>query len=315
MPKLFRFVFRRSSPAPCSLGGGFVFRLILHAQRSAFILLFAVACASAPLAPSATPAPPTSASDNPTAGAARRLTQQAATAVAASLTQRAAATQTALAAARVTAAAQTQAAVQAAATGQAVQSAKGVWPQRLVESFADNHLGWPLGLTADHSLSVTSSIDASRYRWLTHVANGNSYFNLAPSQAPVFTDLYAQVTLRFVSGNDDGESAYGLVFRLLKNDYGFFGVLKSGRIRILEVHDSGIYHLDESDLPAAAVVGAPLRLAVIAVGPDFDFLVNDQLVGQMNADLKPGQIGLGIDALAKAGEAQVDFSDFQVNAP
>ncbi len=305
MPKLFRWVFR----------------FILH--TSAFILL--VSCASVPfsLPLTATPVPPpTSASDNPTAGAARRLTQQAATAVAAALTQsalgvtqRAAATQTALAAARVTAAAQTQAAVRAAATGQAVLSAKGVWPQRLVESFADNHLGWPLGLTADHSLSVTSSIDTNRYHWLTHVASGNSYFNLAPDKGPVFTDFYAQVSLRFGAGNDDGGSAYGLVFRLLKNDYGFFGVLKSGRFRILEVHDSGVYQLDESDLPAAAVAGAPVRLAVIAVGPDFDFLVNDQLVGQMNADLKPGQIGLGIDALTKSGEAQVDFSDFQVNAP
>ena len=296
-----------------------VFRFILH--TSAFILL--ISCAAAPLAPSATPAPPpTSASDNPTAGAARRLTQQAATAVAATLTQRAldvteraAATQTAQAAARVTAAAQTQAAVQAAATGQAVLAAKGLWPQRLLESFADNHLGWPLGLTADHSLSVTSSIDAGRYHWVTHVTNGNSYFNLAPSQAPVFTDFFAQVTLRFVAGNDNGESAYGLVFRLLKSDYGFFGVAKSGRYRILEVHDSGVYQLDESDLSAAAVVGAPVRLAVIAVGPDFDFLVNDQLVGQMNADFTPGQIGLGIDALTKSGDAQVDFSDFQVNAP
>ena len=35
----------------------------------------------------------------------------------------------------------------------------------------------------------------------------------------------------------------------------------------------------------------------------------------MNADLNPGQIGLGIGALTKSGEAQVDFSDFQVNAP
>ena len=32
------------------------------------------------------------------------------------------------------------------ATGQAVLAAKGVWPQKLVESFADNRLGWPLVL-------------------------------------------------------------------------------------------------------------------------------------------------------------------------
>jgi len=295
-----------------------LFFLVL--RLSSFVLL--AACAAVPLGatPTARPAP-TSPSDNPTAGAARRSTQVAATQIQQALgtrvagaTQRAAATLTAQAADRATLVAATQQAIAAAATGQAVLAAKGAWPQKLVEGFADNHLGWPLGLTADHSLSVTSSIDSPRYHWVTRVTNGNSYFNLVPAQGPVFGTFYAQVTLRFGAGNDDGESAYGLAFRRVKDDYGYFGITKSGRSRILEVHGSGIYQEDESDL-SAFDASAPARLAVIAVGPDFDFLVNDQLVGQMNADLDSGEIGLGIDALTHAGEAQVDFSDFQANAP
>ena len=287
-------------------------------------MAFASACASSPLSvpPTLTPAA-TSPSDNPTAGANRRATQQAqatrssaATATRLAATVQAAASQTALAGAQLTQSAQTQEAVHAAATGQAVLAAKGAWPQRLLESFADNQLGWPTGLTADHSLSVTSTIAAGRYQWVTRVVNGNSYFNLVPDKGPVLSDFFAQVTVQFGQGNDDGQSAYGLAFRHVKDDYGYFGVLKSGSFRILEVHDTGVYQLVQSDSAAFdARPGATNRLGVVGVGPDFVFLINDQAVGQLSADLAPGQIGLGIDALAKADTAQVDFSELQINAP
>jgi hypothetical protein len=61
--------------------------------------------------------------------------------------------------------------------------------------------------------------------------------------------------------------------------------------------------------------GALNRLAAIGVGPDFVFLINDQVVGQMNADIAPGQIGLGVDTLSSSPQAIVEFSDFQINAP
>ena len=113
-----------------------------------------------------------------------------------------------------------------------------------------------------------------------------------------------------------GQSAYGLAFRHIKDDYGFFGVLKSGGFRILEVHHTGVYQLVQSDSAAFdARPGAANRIGVAGVGPDFVFLINDQVVGQISADLTPGQIGLGIDALAKADTAQVDFSELQINAP
>jgi hypothetical protein len=64
--------------------------------------------------------------------------------------QAALASETALAAAKATQTAQAQAAatatVAARATGQDVLAAKSAWPQRLLESFAGNQLGWPIGL-------------------------------------------------------------------------------------------------------------------------------------------------------------------------
>ena len=293
--------------------------------NSAFfsLLLLACACASAPAAVPATALPPTSASDNPTAGTARRATQSAAATVAAlataaqqTATYQAAATQTEQAQAKITQTAQAAATVAALATGQSVLAAKAAWPQRLLDPFTDNHLGWPLGLTADHSLSVTTTLADGRYHWLTRVVSGNSYFNLVPTQGPVLTAFFAQVTVVLGPGNDSSQSAYGLAFRHVQDNYGFFGVLKSGGIRFLEVRHTGVYQEVQSSSAAfQAQPGAANRLGVVGLGPDFVFLLNDQVVGLMTADLAPGQLGLGIDTLARADEAQVDFSDFHVNAP
>ena len=239
-----------------------------------------------------------------------------ATAAVLTATQQAAMTQTAQAAAQATQTAQAVASAAAQATGQAMLAAKDAWPQRLLDTFADNQLGWPTGLTADHSLSVTATIADGHYHWLTRVVNGNSYFNLVPSQGPVLTDFFAQVSVTFGAGNDDGQSAYGLAFRHAKDDYGFFGVLKDGGFRLLEVHNTGVYQLIESNSTAFNTSpGAVNRLGVVGVGSDFVFLLNDQQVGQMSALFDPGQIGLGIDTLARAGEARVDFSQFQINTP
>jgi hypothetical protein len=82
------------------------------------------------------------------------------------------------------------------------------------------------------------------------------------------------------------------------------------------VHDTGIYQLWISDSRAIDTrPGAANRIAVISVGPDFLFLINDQVVAQMNTEIAPGQIGLGVDTMGSSPEVIVEFSDFQINAP
>lgn len=274
--------------------------------------------ASMPIASNATP----TSEDNPTAGAIVRSTNQAR----ATLNSQSTATKQAALDATATQVAQnaTQTAeAKASATAEAIARATSVaiaktqivLPELLRDSFKDNHLGWPVGITQDHSLSVNSLIADGSYQWTVVVKNGNSYFNLVPQKGPSMADFYAGVTIQFAQGNDDGQSAYGLVFRHVKDDYGFFGIEKSGQFRILEVHDTGVFQLLESNSPVIDTLpGHVNRIAVAAVGSDFVFLVNDQIVGHMSADIAAGQVGLGVDALAKASEARVTFSDFEIRA-
>jgi hypothetical protein len=286
----------------------------------ALVLVVNASCSASPVsspARTATPSPGRVAqADNPTAGASVRSTREAqatknaqATMTAAQATLEARSTDVAFKAT------QTAQAVTARATGEAVVAAKSGWPKLLSELFKDNHLGWPVGVKKDHSLSVTSQVADGSYQWTTVVKNGNSYFNLIPEKGPLLTDFYAKVAVQFGSGYDD-QSAYGITFRNVKDDYGFFGISKSGSFRILEVHDTGIYHLDqESSSEIDTGTGHTNQIAIVAVGPDFAFLINDQVVGEMSADLDPGKIGLGVDTLSSEPESQVAFSAFEIYAP
>ena len=177
-------------------------------------------------------------------------------------------------------------------------------------------MGWPLGLKQDHSLAVTSTIEAGHYHWVVNVVNGNSYFNLIPTNGPSLDKFQAAVNVQFVQGNDDGQSAYGLTFRHVEDDYGFFGILKSGDFLALEVHHTGIYQSIGGNNPAIVTrPGYINRLEVVGIGSDFVFLINGQQVAQMTADIDPGQIGLGVDSARRASEARVEFTDFEVHAP
>jgi hypothetical protein len=287
----------------------------------ALLFLFTFGCAAQPSATrSPTAAPPTSASDNPTAGAIARATRQAQATRNSQATQAPLASQTAAAAAKATQTANAQAAATstaaAQATLQAIYAAEHTWPQRLHEPFNDNQLGWPTGLTQDQYLAVTSTVAGGRYRWLAAIASSGAYTNLVPAKGPLLGDFYAAVTVQFVQGNDDGQSAYGLAFRLVNEDFGFFGIQKSGSFLVLEVHQSNIdQQLDSGTSAINTGPGATNQISVVGIGSDFVFLINDQEVSEMSANISPGQIGLGVEAFAGAKEAQVDFSAFEVRAP
>ena len=285
----------------------------------AWITLLIIGCSTATAVPSATPI----SVDNPTTGAIVRATrivqatENAKSTAEAQETLDASATQVADYATQTEQAHRDATATAVAlATREAILAAQVSWPNTLRESFEDNHLDWPIDITKDNSLTVDSQIVANRYQWTVEVFDGNSYFNLVPSKSPIFSDFYAAVTIQFTQGSEDGMVAYGLTFRHVEDDYGFFGITRNGLFRVLEVHGTGIYQLWMSDSSAINTLpGGSNRLAAIGVGPDFVFLINDQVVGQMNADIAPGQIGLGVDTLQSSPQAIVEFSDFQINAP
>jgi hypothetical protein len=288
---------------------------ILRRGPLAALLVFIAGCAPAVVTPATTPALPPD--DNPTTGAIARSTRQAQATVTRQAQLSEEATQAAVQATQ-TAEARTAATATAAvrATVQAIVTEKAAWPLIIDEDFANNKLSWPIGLKQDHSLAVTSTVEDGRYQWVVKVDNGNSYFNLVPTHSPVITDFVAAVNVTFESDPTVDLVAYGLTFRHVEDDYGFFGITPAGLWQALEVHHTGIY---QRQLVSSEWIdtrpGKSNRLEVIGRGSDFVFFINGQQVGTLSAEIEPGQIGLGVDALQSAETTEVGFTDFEVHAP
>jgi hypothetical protein len=278
-------------------------------------ILAACATAAPALTPTATSALPSD--DNPTTGAIARSTRQAQATITAQAQLIEAATQVAgQATGTAEARANATATAAARATVQAIVTEQAAWPLIIQEDFVDNQLSWPIGLKQDHSLAVTSTLEAGRYRWVAKVDNGNSYFNLVPTNSPVMSDFAAAVDVTFESDPTVDLVAYGLTFRHVEDDYGFFGITPAGMWQALEVHHTGIY---QRQLVSSEWIdtrpGQPNRLEVIGRGSDFVFLINGQQIGTLSAEIDPGQIGLGVDALQSADTTAVEFTEFEVHAP
>jgi len=226
-----------------------------------------------------------------------------------------------------TATAETRAVQKVAATAEAQAMAQSIlatqapWSPLWVESFADNRRGWPAGIQQDEFIAVTAVITDGKYLWTVNPKKGNSYWNLLPTGDKALADFSAAVNLRFIRGSDDGALssaayAYGLVFRHVNDDYGFFGLQNNGKFRVLIVYHTGIYQDITQSAPAIHTQpGQANRIAIRAIGSNFIFLINDQVVWQLTEDMAPGEIGLGVDVRSKQGEAQVEFTDLQVHAP
>jgi len=259
-----------------------------------------------------------------TARAATQATQQAnrdaqSTATSQNATATAEAQATAQAIQKVTTTAKAQ------GDGGAVLSAsilatQAPWPPLFVESFTDNRHGWPTGIQQDESILITTTITNGKYLCTLNPKHGNSYWNLLPTGGKALTDFSAAVSLRFIRDSDDSDSAgsyaYGLVFRHVNDDYGFFGLQNNGKFRMLVVYHTGIYQDITQSAPAIRTQsGQANRIAVRAIGSNFVFLINDQVVWQLTEDMAPGEIGLGVDVRSKQDEAQAEFTDLQVHAP
>ncbi len=235
--------------------------------------------------------------------------------------QSTAASQNATATAQAGVAQQATATARSQAVTKSILATQAPWRPLFVESFADNRRGWPIGLQQDEYIAVTSVITNGKYLWTVNPKKDNSYWNLIPANSKALTDFSAAVNLRFIRGNEGGalssaSYAYGLVFRHVKDDYGFFGLQNNGKFRLLVVHHTGIYQdITQSASAIRTQPGQSNRIAVRAIGSDFIFLINDQVVWQLSEDTVPGEIGLGVDVRSKQNEAQVEFTNLEVHTP
>ena len=112
------------------------------------------------------------------------------------------------------------------------------------------------------------------------------------------------------------DADYGLTFREdARNNFYYFGLDKS------EFHVSLNYNDEWLDVitwtsSSAIHADAPNRLAVIANGSNFIFLINDQVVGEAVDDhIKTGAPGLAIQIHGADLQATFQFDNFEMRKP
>jgi hypothetical protein len=281
----------------------------------------------APAAPSAVPtrAPNKTPTRSPlqvdaTAGAKSVATQQAQVtrAVQAATTQEAQAMDTATAAeaAAATVADAATATAEALATAKTISTTTAAWPQLVADNFVDNRLGWPSGPSQDQYFSLNTSVAGKKYVWAVTPKQG-AYANGFPASTTPITDFSATVKVKFAQGGQDGNAAFGLSFRHTSSEeYGFFGIDPAGHYRI-QLSFGGIATEPITGTTSAirTQAGQVNQLTVQAVGSDFVFLINNQVVAQTSADAPAGDVGVGVDANDTGKLVQVEFTDFSVHAP
>jgi ribosomal protein L7/L12 len=202
------------------------------------------------------------------------------------------------------------------ATGEAMSGEQSAWPRLSPANLAAPFEDWPLGTRQDDAIAVTTTTQAKSYLMTVFPKHSSSYMNYAPETAPALQDFTATVDLKFIYGDAANTYAYGLIFRLVNDDYGFFGLQNDGKFKMLLVEQTGIY---EQVIEASSAIrtgpGSTNHLEVRNLGSDFVLLVNGVPVWGLNKDLAAGQVGLGVDVRVKGKPAQVQFSNFEVHAP
>jgi hypothetical protein len=267
-----------------------------------------------------TPPPPTlSAMEvDATQGARARWTQRALSTqeAEASATKMARQAQTATAAAKTAMAAATATAA-SQATSQAVIAAQTNWPMVLSDSFADNHLGWPVGVEKG-LLSITTTIAEKSYVWETVAAEVVHGHNVFPLKTRPLTDFVASVKVTFIRGGDEWRS-FGLAFRHSDQGYVFFGIDRSGEYWLRLDYPAGTPQVLDDFFGSRAAIhtqfGQVNQLTVHALGRDLVFVINGEVVRHLHQDFPAGDVGLGVECAGTGETITAEFSDFEVRAP
>lgn len=256
---------------------------------------------------------------NSTAAAKSKATQRALSTQTAAVTASQAAledaTATAEAATTATAVEDAAATAGAASTAQVISTTQAAWPRLISDNFADNRLGWPTGPANGSDIGVTVNVKGKKYAWAV-TPKGSAYASAFPLNTTSLSDFSATVKVKFVQSPQDDNVAVGLMFRHSDPDYSFFGIDPTGQY-LVEFNYSGGSSQTITGASTAILTQANQvnQLTVQAVGSDFVFLINNQVVSQITQDVSDGDVGVGVEVKGNGKPVQAEFSEFDVHSP
>ena len=187
------------------------------------------------------------------------------------------------------------------------------WPLIFGDTFDENIHEWAEGEDDDPLYAnIQWSLSDGIYHWEVKAYDGFIWW-VRPDMG-TFSDFYLAVTAQQISNPEYGE--YGLIFRQTDDgDYYLFELDEQGNYAFF-IHFQGEWEsLLDWQFSPEITIGEENRLAVIALGDEFHFFINDTFIDAIVDDrLDSGKAGLLI-GLSNPGEDAIwEFDDFEIRS-
>lgn len=205
-------------------------------------------------------------------------------------------------------------AFQVTSTAQAIQTevarAKIQWKTWFADPYDSNTNDWKTGQENDRWADINYTVANGVYTW--DVKSRDGFIGWTRAKKGVVNDFYLAVEIEQTAGSAS-DADYGLTFREdRRTNFYYFGIDNLGFHVSLSYNDEWLNIIDWT--PSDTIrTNVPNRLAVIANGSHFIFLINDQVVGEADdSHIKSGTPGLAIQIYQANVQATFQFDNFEI---
>jgi len=185
------------------------------------------------------------------------------------------------------------------------------WATLLFDNFASNDNNWLVGSkTSEYFNPLNQVIADGRYRWEAETSRPSS-MSTAWLKGYQVSDFHLTANAKHILGSR-AKSAWGVIFRVQDNqNYYWFHMTDTRFFAVWVMKEGQWTNLVESTRTETIKPNGVNQLEVIASGTHFTFLINGQIVSEVDDDrFPPGLVGLAIEGYAKGEKTVFDFLDF-----
>ncbi len=210
----------------------------------------------------------------------------------------------------------TQQVLNVTSTAQVIQTSvaevESEWKIVISDPFDNNNEEWPTGARDGEFANTDRKVEDGKYVW-DIFANKGVISWVGARNDPV-ADFYVSVEAKKVGGTSEYD--FGLVFREDEDvNFYYFGVDEDGFFVLLNYNDEWI-DIVVYESSSAILPGEVNRIAVLARGSYFVFLINDEVVAEASDDHIPsGTTAIGIQIHGEGLQAIFEFDNFELRTP
>lgn len=190
------------------------------------------------------------------------------------------------------------------------------WPTLLFDNFTSNENNWLVGnFPSQYFAPLNQVIADGRYRWEAKVSLAST-ITTAWLKGYQVSDFHLIVSGKHIKGSTMGSSC-GAIFRLQDNHNFYWFHVTDSQLFAVSVQQGGQWRniVDWTRSNTIKPYGAN-QMEIIARKTHFTFLINGQMVGEVEDDqFSQGLVGLAIEAYTPGEEIIFDFMDLTLRAP